>query len=107
MDETSRAWMWLRRLAGLFWSGSMMLAGLVLLSKLPALEDYGEKARQLALGLSVLMVSGGQFVFMALVADDIFPNVPAAMAGFLKATAGIVFWATLLWVGWQLMSLFT
>lgn len=105
MDSTSHAVTWFRRGLGTVWAGSMMLAGLILLFRLPALETWGSDAYRLGLTLSVLSVSGGQFVFMATVADDIFPNTPTSVNGFLKVTAGIVFWGMLLWVGWQIWNL--
>ena len=87
------AWLWamLLVMAGLWvWHHQAAMAGTlppVLARMMPA--------------WTCLLVGGGQFVFLFLVADDLCPRAPVAMSFFLKAFTGSVVWLSILWIVMQ------
>ncbi|WP_428389691.1 hypothetical protein [Mucisphaera sp.] len=75
-------------LAGLLWAGGLMLMGLWLW------EHFGDRSMEGRL-LSLSALAGGLFVFMWMVADDVFPASNEVVTGFLKALVGVIFWASI------------
>lgn len=112
---TDAVWM-LARLARLalcwFWAGIMLLAGLwLLLNNIAVAGDLmlwvsGEPTRIIRIVRLTAMglIAGSQFLFMFLVADDLCPDAPMVVTGFLEffaaalalgslAAAAVLVWA--------------
>lgn len=75
-----------------------MLLGLLLWSMPAGLGDLAPLVpRQLRYSMALLAVAGAQFIFMALVADEVCPRTPVLMKAACKLAAAAATWAALLW----------
>jgi len=85
---------------GLFVPGLALLDGSRWLSD-PATQvllDVGVKARVLpvaAMASAVAAMAGGMFVFMVLVADELCPDAPILISGFLRFVVAVTVWGSL------------
>jgi len=55
-----------------------------------------ESAYRITRTLGVASIAGGEFLFIYLVTDELCPNAPMVISGFLKTFFGLVFWLALL-----------
>ena len=55
-----------------------------------------EVAYRITRALGVASIAGGEFLFLFLVTDELCPNAPMVLSGFLKTFFGLVFWLALL-----------
>jgi len=81
---------------GYVWAASLLLAGGWLWQHREVLPDHAMFLNSLA----VLCMAGGVFVFMVLVADELLPDAPLAVRGFLKTFVGVVWCLALVVSGW-------
>jgi hypothetical protein len=89
----------LRLILGLLWAMILALVGLAIWSNQSfLLELFPTDASRLILAAAGLCLSGAQFIFLMLVADDLCPQAPAGMTLFLKAFSGALFWMCLIFI---------
>lgn len=77
-----------------FWAGSMLLCGLwimmngdrVAMELSPWLLDDPERMVRVIRMTAIGLIAGAQFLFMFLVADDLCPDAPMLVSGFLELT---------------------
>jgi hypothetical protein len=86
--------------AGLFVPGLAMLDGSKWLSDPAAqvLAAAGVEDRLLpvaGMAIAVAAIAGGQFVFMVLVADELCPDAPMLVSGFLRFIVAVTVWGGL------------
>jgi hypothetical protein len=79
----------LRVLAGLVWSGALVLIALACFERYP--QWIGP---ELARAAGVCCLAAGEFVLMAMVLDGLFPRANPSVTWTLKWTAGLVFWGS-------------
>lgn len=56
--------------------------------------------QSLCQSMAVWAMAASQFVFMVLVADDLYPRMPMVVAGILKLFTGALWWGALLYSVW-------
>ncbi len=76
---------------GALLSGGWMVCGFWVL------ENYSP-------ALAVGPIAAGQYVLMHLVADDLVPGASPLATGFMKLTAGLVFWGSALLALWSIRT---
>ena len=95
---------WLRIGGGCVWAAALLLAGWWLWQQGPTagrLAPSSGLAVSLAVSLAVMATAAAQYVFMALVADDLCPEAPMEVTGFLKLVAALLFVMALVWLIWH------
>ncbi len=98
----------LRIVLGYLWSVVLLLIGVwlwrhhaeIIAGLGGVLGDDPVVLMRLARCASVFAVSGGLFVYMFLVADDLCPNAPMTLSGFLRFFTGTLAMGTLGWSVW-------
>ena len=94
---------------GYVWSASLLLFGLWLWEQrtevvLPLMGWAGtgdlRTWEQIVRGFAVFATAGAQFVFMFLVADDLFPNTPLMISEFLEFFSATLALGSLAWTAW-------
>jgi hypothetical protein len=97
-----RASLIVRVVAATAWAGVMVLSGLWIVFILPEQLPRVNPTLSAAAGLAI--AAGGQFVFMILVADRVYPRASRRITGVAEAAAFIAFAAGLGLAVWALTS---
>ncbi|MCX5660142.1 MAG: hypothetical protein NTW19_10525 [Planctomycetota bacterium] len=101
------------RVLASLWAAALLAAGLGLLLQCDAatgwvaglLDAPADSWRSIVFAWGILLLAGGEFVLMALVADPLFPLANPAVRRRLEAVpAGLVLLA-LLWIAWSVAKM--
>lgn len=89
MNVSRRASLTLRFIAATAWAAVMVLSGLWVIFSVPTQVPILKPSWCVASGLAV--AAGGQFVFMILVADRLFPSADRRLVGLVEAACFLAF----------------
>ena len=101
MNMSRRASLTVRYVAATAWAAVMVLSGLWVMFSVPSQVPILRPAWCTASGLAV--AAGGQFVFMILVADRVFPRADRRLVGIVEAACFLAFVGGVGLTGWMVM----
>lgn len=106
--QVRRQWTWV--CFGIAWAVGLLMVGLFIWDHQAAIVDIASSdappaVRILVRLCAVFVIAAAQFVFLAFVADSLFPRAPLAMRGFLKLACAILVYLSLALIVYLLFDL--